>query len=306
MNKKIALIGCGIWGQKILRDLLFLRCIVDVFDLDEGTRTDALLLGARSFNIGLPGSSSYDGFIVATPSTTHRRILERLAVLNIPIFVEKPLTTSLEDALHLRNTLHNNIYVMHIWLYHRGIIMLSDIAKSEELGKVISLKSRRCNWTSPRMDTDSIWNLAPHDITICQAILGYIPIPVFSTVERYNGVARGMLGVLGANPNFIFEVSNRYATKQREVRLHCEKGVAVLKDENVDYVEIHHGGDESTIKQLNIERRPFGTKSALIEELEEFINYLDGGPSPRSSLEHGVKVIRTLDTLEKMDLNNHE
>ncbi|MEQ9298246.1 MAG: Gfo/Idh/MocA family oxidoreductase [Cyclobacteriaceae bacterium] len=302
MRKKIALVGCGIWGQKILRDLLNLQCIVDVFDMNEAACTDALSLGAQSFNSGLPSSASYDGIIVATPSITHRTILERISPLGLPIFVEKPLTTSLEDALHLREVLHERVYVMHIWLYHPGIRMLSEIAKSEELGKVLSLRSKRCNWTSPRKDIDSIWNLAPHDITICQSILGFLPDPVFSTVERYkNGIARGMVGVLGNNPSFIFEISNRYETKLRDVRLHCENGVAVLKDEKVDYLEIYHGDDESDLSKIEIEKRRFGTNSALIEELREFINYLEGGPSPRSNLEHGVQVVRVIDSLIKMD-----
>lgn len=307
MGKKIALVGCGIWGQKILRDLLSLHCIVDVFDVNEAPSAHALSIGAQSFNTGLPAGDSYDGIIVATPSTTHRSILERIAPLELPTFVEKPLTTSLEDALRLGEVLHERVFVMHIWLYHPGICMLSEIAKSEELGKVLSLRSRRCNWTSPRKDTDSIWNLAPHDITICQAILGYLPTPVFSKVERYrDNTARGMIGVLGDSPSFIFEVSNRYETKLREVRLHCENGVAVLRDEKVDYLEIYHGDDESDFEKIEIEQRRFGPNSALIEELREFINYLEGGSSPRSSFEHGVEVVRVINSLIEMDSKINE
>ncbi len=307
MTKKIALIGCGIWGRKILRDLINLQCTVEVFDINEKAQAEAISLGAHSFSIGLPESASYDGIIVATPSSTHRSVLEGVATLELPIFVEKPLTTSLEDALHLREVMHKRVFVMHVWLYHPGIRMLSEIVKSEELGQVLSLRSRRCNWTSPRKDTDSIWNLAPHDITICQTILGYLPTPVSSTIERHkNGVARGMIGVLGNNPSFIFEVSNRFETKIREVRLHCENGVAVLRDEQVDFIEIYHGDDESDLGKIEIENRPFSKDSALMDELREFISYLDGGPSPRSSLEHGVEVVRAIDLLVNMDSGINE
>lgn len=275
--------------------------------MNEAARISALSLGAQAVNTGLPATVAYDGIIVATPSTTHRSILERVGSLRLPIFVEKPLTTSLEDALYLTQVLHEHVHVMHVWLYHPGIRMLSEIAKSQELGQVLSLRSRRCNWTSPRKDTDSIWNLAPHDVTICQAILGYLPTPIFSTIERYkNGIARGMVGVLGNKPSFIFEVSNRFETKQREVRLHCENGVAVLRDEQVDFLEIYHGDDESDLEKIEIEKRSFGKGPALLEELREFINYLNGGPSPRSSLEHGVEVVRVIDLLINMDAGRDE
>ncbi len=305
MSTKIALVGCGTWGRNILRDLRILDCIVDVFETNEQTAEGILELGAYSFKLGLPEDSSYDGIVLATPSSTHREILERINRLNVPVFVEKPLTTSLKDALFLQTILHENIFLMHVWLYHPGILMLSEIAQTRELGRLMSVRSRRCNWTSPRKDTDSIWNLAPHDITICQSILGYVPEPIFSLVERYsNNSAKGMMAVLGTNPNFIFEVSNRYETKIREVRLHCENGVAILKDEKVDYIEIYKGDDLSTLESVEYEKRSFSKESALLIELREFVNYLGGGPSPRSSFEQGLKVVSVIDRLIEIDLDN--
>lgn len=295
MNKKIALIGCGIWGQNILKELEILNSEVHVYETNRDLKETAIELGAASFSDGLPAEKDhFDGLIVATPSTTHRPVLEKLAAFNIPIFLEKPLTTNLEDALALQNIPHDDIYMMHIWLYHPGILMLKEIAESKELGKVLGVRSTRANWTSPRTDTDSVWNLSPHDITIAKAILGHIPKPKSAIAERHDGMIRGLVALLGDDPWCIFEVSNRYERKIREVRIHCENGVAILEDEKVDTIKIVHGDAASGPKNLDIEYRKFDKTPPLRFEIREFLEYLDGGNPPKSSFEDGLEVIQTI------------
>ena len=295
MTKKIALVGCGIWGQNILEELVHFECEVHVFDSNADLKERAFELGAFSFQDGLPSTEeNLDGLIVATPSTTHRQVLEKLVSFNIPIFLEKPLTTTLDDALALQEIPHDDIYLMHIWLYHPGILLLKEIANSGELGRIKGVRSTRANWTSPRKDTDSVWNLSPHDITIAKAILGHIPKPKSAVAEKHDGIIRGLVALLGDDPYCIFEVSNRYERKIREVRVHCEKGVAILEDEKVDYVKVVHGDAASDPKNLKVEHRTFDKTPPLRIEVEEFLNYLDGGKPPRSSFKDGIEVIKII------------
>ncbi|MEL6143658.1 MAG: Gfo/Idh/MocA family oxidoreductase, partial [Bacteroidota bacterium] len=300
-QKRIALIGCGIWGRKILRDLLTLEVEVHVFDTNTHLAHEILSAGAASFQPGLPTTKgNYTAFVVATPSATHRVVMERILPLGLPIFLEKPLTTSYEDALALEKIVHDQVFLMHVWLYHPGIRLLSDIANNQELGEVLGIRSTRANWTSPRRDTDSIWNLAPHDITITRAILGYLPEPIAASIEEHDGIARGLVAILGRKPYSIFEVSNRYERKIREVRLHCTNGVAVLKDEKVNYIEITHGNADSRPDEIRVERRQFASSPPLLLELRSFLEYLDGGPAPISSFADGMRVIQTIHALTKL------
>lgn len=298
MSKKIALIGCGIWGLNILKELVNLHVDVHVFDTDPHCKETALQEGAAGFRSDLPAfKDHFDGVIIATPSSTHRQVLEELSGLCLPVFLEKPLTANYEDAEALIKIAHDKIFLMHIWLYHPGILLLKEIARSGELGSVKGVRSTRANWTSPRRDTDSLWNLAPHDITIAKAILGHIPAPRAAIAEKHNGVIRGFLGLMGDDPWCVFEVSNRYERKIREVRVHCENGVAILEDEKVDYVRIVHGDSESDPKKLRIEQRKFDKTPPLRLEIHEFLNYLNGGQPPRSNFEEGVEVIKTIHQL---------
>lgn len=297
MGKRIALIGCGIWGQNILRELVHLKAITDVFETDSQIEKHIIKLGADRLLSGLPSPEQYDGIIIATPSSMHRTTLEQFTSSEIPIFLEKPMTINLEDALALEASNHENVYMMHIWLYHPGIRLLGDIGRSGELGKVLGVKSVRANWTSPRQDTDTAWNLLPHDITIAKEILGFIPKPKAATAELHNGVIRGLTALLGSDPYCTFEVSNRYERKIREVRVHCEKGVAVLSDEKTDHIKIIHGNADSDSDKIKIEKRAFEKTPPLRLEIKEFLDYLEGGSAPGSNFAHGVEVVKTIHEL---------
>src|SRR6056297_385892 len=245
MSKKIALFGCGKWGQNILRELANLQVSTDVFDINNQTMPAAMKLNASRFNNHCKDPEKYDGIIISTPSSTHRKIVNSLAGCGVPIFLEKPLTLSKQDADAIEKLSTKQLFMMHVWLYHPGIQRLAEIAKNECLGKVLEIRSARANWTSPRKDSDSAWNLLPHDITIAKAILGKIPEPNFAVAERHNGTIRGLTAIFGNNPHCICEVSNRYERKIREIRLHCQEGIAVLENENVDYITIVRGDDTS-------------------------------------------------------------
>lgn len=299
----IGLIGCGIWGQKILRDLISLQAEVWVVDPDPKKLELAKKIGAQKTFLKIPIEQMPEGWIVSSPASTHHEVLLSLFPLGKPIYVEKPLTCSYTEAKNLIQKATVPVFVMHNWRYHRGVRLLTEIAHSKELGELVLIKSNRCNWTSPRSDVDSVWTLIPHDITIAFNILGYFPKPIAAVVEEYKGVQRGMTALLGGKPACIMEVSNRYADKRREIRLHFTEGVAVLKNEQVDFIEIFHGDDRSKPEEMRLEIRKFEPIPPLYDELQSFLNYVRGGASPLTPLEEGVEVIRIIDELKK--LANH-
>jgi predicted dehydrogenase len=303
MRSEIGLIGCGIWGRNILRDLIGLKQSVIVVDPSSENRIKALEMGATQVFDCKPENIFPKGWVIASPAVTHYKLLRTLSEDKVPIFVEKPLTCDLQEAEELLKIDGYQIFVMHNWLYHAGIQMLADIVKSGELGELVFLKSNRCNWTSPRSDVDSVWTLIPHDITIASYLLGYFPKPKAAVVEVYNGQQRGMTAFLGDEIPCVLEVSNRYADKRREVRLHFTKGVAVLKDENVHYIEIYHGDDQSKSTDIRREERYFDITSPLVRELTSFLDYLAGGIPPLTNLEDGVKVIQIIHELKNIAEN---
>jgi len=292
MNKTIGLFGCGLWGQNILRDLLQLGCRIIVIEPNEVNRLRATALGAQNVMASHGNMSAVDGIIVATPASTHATLIDQILGRGVPIFVEKPFTTTTDSAVRLADLAPERLFVMHIWRYHAGVEMLGAIARSEELGPVTMIRTVRTNWTSPRRDTDSIWTLAPHDLSIAAEILGTIPPARFAIADTPKEKPLGLIAVLGDHPSFVLEVSNRYADKRREIRVHCRDGVAVLPSSDASEIEITRISDVEL--EPRTERRSFSTEPPLRRELAAFLKYLDGGPPPRSNAAEGLAVVRTV------------
>ena len=301
MSLKIGLIGCGKWGANILRDLCAMGVEVIVVEPDPAVAHRT----ASAFQVpvlsNLEDIGEVAGFIIATPASTHIELIRCLLPHRIPIFVEKPLATDRAEANSLTRIPENLIFVMHVWHYHSGIEMLSQIRESGELGQVQMLRTERKNWTSPRIDVDSTWNLIPHDLSIAKRILGILPEPAYAVAEFKDQRVAGMLAVLGTGaPRVVIDVSNRFRDKRREVRLHCEKGVAVLPADDSGFIEITRECQDDANEDLQTETRKFDFIPPLKRELEVFVNYLKGGTPPQTGLKDGIEVVETVSKLRRL------
>jgi predicted dehydrogenase len=292
MDITIGLLGCGLWGQNILRDLLQLGCRVIVVEPNGVNGRCATALGAHDVVASDGRMSSVQGIVVATPASTHAAVVEQILDRGVPIFVEKPFTTDTQSAVRLAELAPDRLFVMHIWRYHPGVELLGTIARSEELGPITMVRTVRTNWTSPRRDTDSLWTLVPHDLSIAAEILGTIPTPRFAVADTPKEKPLGLIAVLGDHPSFVLEVSNRYPDKRREVRVHCRDGVAVLPSGDGNEVEITRNSDVEV--ESGTERRSFSAEPPLRRELADFLQHLRGGPPPKSNAAEGLAVVRAI------------
>jgi predicted dehydrogenase len=283
------LVGCGNWGRHILRDLVALECQVTVVARSERSRADAAEGGAAGVVGSLGEVPPVDGFVIATPTTTHAEVAEEVLGRGVPVFVEKPLTDDAADAERLAATAPDRLFVMDKWRYHPGIELLGEIARSGELGRVVGLRTTRVGWGNPHGDVDAVWILAPHDLSIALEILGTVPPPRTAVAIGLDGAAEGLIGVLGDQPWHALEVSSRTLDRRREVSLVCEDGVAFLPDGYSDHVLVATGPEP--------EKRSISTELPLLRELRAFVEHLAGGPPPRSSAFEGAEIVKTVGEL---------
>ena len=290
---EIGLIGCGAWGRKILSELRDLDCRVFVVEPSERARHDAIENGAIGAHAQI--GQNADGWIIASPASTHASILAELAESGSPIFVEKPFTTDVASARRYAD--NPRVFVMHIWRYHPAIQTLSSLVREGRVGEIKLVRSTRTNWTSPRTDVDPVWTLAPHDLSLAIAILGAIPEPKAAWSEQHEGHAVGLIGICGTNPALVFEVSSRFADKRRELRIHGTDGVLSWRDEQA-YVELHEG-NRSSPQSVSV-KIPVAGDSALRTELRVFVEQLRGGPPPPTTAREGAAVVEALVELRRM------
>jgi predicted dehydrogenase len=300
MGVPVGLVGVGAWGRHILRDLLVLGCEVTVLVRDEERSRQALAAGA-SRAVGrienLP--SELRGFVIATPTSTHAEVAEALIARNVPIYVEKPISNDLDAATRLAERAGDRVFVMHKWRYHPGIELLGEIARSGELGPVVGLRTVRVGWGNPHADVDAVWILAPHDLSIALEVLGTIPEPRTAVAEAMGGRLSGLVGLLGDEPWFAFDVSTAHAVRRREVRLICRDAVATLADPYADHVLVTRGEILGDITYEE-ERRPISTEFPLLRELRAFLEHIEGGPPPKSSAAEAVADVAALVRLREL------
>jgi len=188
----IGLFGSGLWGSNILRDLQSLGARVTVVDVDPAARERALECGATAA-FHEPGERvAVDGWIVATPARTHAACIAAVHGQRLPILCEKPLTISAASATELATGLRSPLHVMDVWRYHPAVEAMQRIVDDGPLGAVHGLASTRANWTSPRVDVDTAWNLAPHEVSIYRQVFGTLPEPTSAFAERIDGQVRSL------------------------------------------------------------------------------------------------------------------
>lgn len=181
MNKpvKIALFGIGKMGQNHLRILSMLRNveIAFIYDTNENLANEC----AKKFGVRVSSNldsdlQGLDGAIIVTPTFTHFDYINKLSDYVKNIFVEKPLTNTLESSqiiLDLAKKKQLNIQVGFIERYNPAIITLKNILHSTQ--KIINIDFIRTNKMSSRItDVNVIIDLMIHDIDLALSLNGEV------------------------------------------------------------------------------------------------------------------------------------
>lgn len=307
MRKSIGLVGCGHWGKNILRDLLILEVDVFVFVLTEKARDQALQLGAKKAYIGITDiAKKVDGFIVATPTVTHADVLEQLLPFNKPIFVEKPLTSDVQRARQLMQYGKDKIFLMDKWRYHPGVDTIAKKAKTGILGDIQLIRTCRLGWGNPHPDVDALWILLPHDLAIVLHILGNIP-PLYSVIPLLpsNPSAGVMITLKDKNsPTVILEMSTVQPSKHRGLYVVGSDASIELSDSYDNKLTLFAGKPAALDRQVH--HIAIDNSMPLYLELKAFLNYLNGGTPPLSTLEDGVFIVEIIHQIrEELGLREH-
>lgn len=298
--RRIGLLGFGRWGRHILRDLLSLGCEVHVAVPSDVSQKAATESGATSVVADAAQlDHNLDGYVVAVPTKLHAQVIEQILDRGRPIFVEKPMTDDPETAEHLSEIAGDRIFVMNKWCYHGGIEALAQIVRSKELGETRGIQTTRCQCGQPHEDVDATWILMPHDLSIVQYILGYLPPLKAAYGESMKSNMDTATAILGDNPQAVVQVSALWPAYSRMVRVLFEGGIASLVDPMDDHIVIHRF-ENGRLTEKRKEEIKVDTDMPLLKELAAFVNYLGGGPQPRSSAADGATIVRVIAEIHRM------
>ena len=279
-----------------MRDLTGLDCDVIAIDPSDDARRDATALGAVLAYASMsdyPDDGALHGVVVAGPTREHAQLARTALGRGVPVFVEKPLTDDVASARSLVDLGGDRLFVMHKWHYHLGIETLAGLASDGRLGRVQGVTSERAgeaNWSD---DTDALWLLGPHEVTIGSRILGGFP----ERVEAVADVVAGRLCGVDVIARWAdgrwhrWTISTRPEPQRRRVIVHGTAGHAILPGAYAEEVELSLAPVGGATRR---ELVPIEQEQPLLRELRSFRDHLLGGPPPPTPGSDGLAVIRVL------------
>ncbi|MDP9251202.1 MAG: Gfo/Idh/MocA family oxidoreductase, partial [Chloroflexota bacterium] len=178
---RVGVIGCGYWGPNLIRN--FARHdgarVVAVCDAQpERAQKMASWYAVPLVTTSaaeLIESNAVDLVVVATPSQTHYSLAKQAILAGKHVLVMKPMTTQVDHAEELVDLAARNgvmLAVDHTFVYTAAVRKLRDLVVSGELGDVFYVDSVRINLGVFQSDVNVIWDLAVHDVSILDYVLG--------------------------------------------------------------------------------------------------------------------------------------
>lgn len=176
-----AVIGMGYWGPNLARNFatadgcaLVMCCDKDRRRLEKTARQYPAATMTDSFAEVLD-NKKVDIVSIATPVHTHYRLAKEALSAGKHVLVEKPLTGNVAEAEELVDLAKKNgrvLMVDHTFIYHPAVEKIKDIIRRGELGDICYYDSVRINLGLFQHDISVLWDLAPHDASIMEHLIG--------------------------------------------------------------------------------------------------------------------------------------
>jgi predicted dehydrogenase len=319
---KIGVIGYGYWGPNLVRNMFEVpdTSVVAVSDMrwdrlrHVSSRYPSLFVSTDYRN--LLDDPDIDAIAIATPVHAHYELALEALQAGKHVFIEKPMTSTSEQALRLIDEAdRRNLVVMvdHTFVYTGAVRKIKQVVASGMLGDVYYYDSTRINLGLFQRDVDVIWDLAVHDLAIMNYILPSVPCAVAAT---------GINHVMGGTENLayltVFFELNLIAhvnvnwlspVKIRRTLIGGSKQMIVYDDmEPSEKVKIYDKGITVTngtdsLYQAMVNYRSgdmfapqLDVSEALKVELQHFVDCIENGAAPITGGLAGLQVVRILES----------
>ena len=324
----IGVVGFGYWGPNLVRNFAQLDGaeIVAICDGDADRRR----VGKKLY----PAVTTYesltemlrdpavDAVAVATPVMTHHRLSLEALEAGKHVFVEKPFTATAaegEELIELADRRGLTLMVDHTFIYTSAVRKIHDLIEAGDLGTLYYYDSVRVNLGLFQSDVSVMWDLAVHDLSIMDYLLGVDPISVAATgVAHVTGQPENMAYVTCMfEDNLIahFHVNWLAPVKVRRTLLCGSEKMVVFDDvEMSEKVKVYDKGIIFDDADTHAYQRHVGYRTgdmwaprldnieALAVETRHFIDCIETGATPLSDGRAGLRVVKILEAAhESMD-----
>ena len=328
---RTGIVGLGYWGPNLVRCFTELENCKLTAVCDQNY--DQLLRIKDRFPSVFPIESfdallerdMVDAVVIATPTVSHYKLAKQALENDLHVFVEKPLAETPEqcrELIKIANERNRVLFVGHVFLHSAPMLQLRKIVEDGELGNINYISSRRLNLGPIRGDVGSLYDLAPHDISMMLYLLGQKPSTV--ACSGFDRIKPGIHDVCNLTMKFpdnrmgMIHVSWLDPKKERVLTVVGDKKMAVYDDLDQEKIKIFDKGVEapaqsSDFAEFQISYRYGGSYCPFIQEREplkaecsDFIRCIAEGDIPLTDGVNGLEVVEVLaaakESLENLSL----
>ena len=313
---KICVIGAGNWGRNHVKTLLSLNDVtvgcVDT-DLKQLQKIKSLfpkIICYSNFEESI--KDNFNGYIIATPPSSHAKLAQLIISNKKPVLVEKPLSLSVSESKKIKSHLvkhDGKLLVGHLLLFHPAIVKIKSMIDEGKIGKIQYIYSNRLNLGTVRSEENVFWSFAPHDISLFQFFSNSFPSDIYSTggdflqknihdtTITYLKYPNGIQGHIYA--------SWLHPFKEHRLVLIGSKGSLHFEDSAQNKPLLFYEKDETealnTIKIKNkiSKKIEYDPSLPLENELKYFIEIIRGDIIKKAGIDEGIDVIKILEMASK-------
>jgi predicted dehydrogenase len=328
----IAVIGYGYWGPNLARcvsetDGCKLAAVVDMSAASlarAGKRHPSARLSQDWREV--LADPTVDAVMIATPVDTHFDIGRAALNAGKHVFVEKPMTSSSQQAAILVDLAakHKRVLMVdHTFVYTPAVQKIRELIVDGSIGQVYYYHSTRINLGLFQHDVNVIWDLAVHDLAILDFILDTKAVAVSASgAGHIEGVPENMAHIALFYPNGIvahLNVNWLAPVKVRQTLIGGSRRMIVYDDlEPSEKVKVYDRGvnlssGAEEFNKLRVSYRVgdmwaphLSVKEALLTEVEEFAACITAGKTPTTSGMNGLRVVEMLEcAIQSLNRRGH-
>jgi len=261
-----------------------------------------------------------DAVVIATPLDTHYPFAKAAIERGKHVLVEKPFVGSKAHAEELAELAQRHdvrLMVDHTFVYNGAVRRIRSLIDAGDLGELLYLDSVRVNLGLLQQDSNVIWDLATHDLSIMDYLIDARPTAVSADGTAAAGFDHENVAYVTAHfdNGFLahFHVNWLAPVKMRQMLIGGSHRMIVYDDTDpAEKVRVYDKGvdvdvkDRETRRQILVSYRTgdmyapkFDRREALSLVAQEFAESIAGRRAPLTDAAAGIRVVSLLDAAER-------
>lgn len=258
-------------------------------------------------------SLKLDGIIISNPTSLHIKTIKKVLKKRIPIFVEKPLASNLDEIKEIKDHDVSKVLVGFDFRYDDVINLVKKFIDEGKLGKVLKANlycgqylpmwhpyaDYRNEYYSRKELGGGVIRTLCHEIDIMHYLFG-VPKEIFGVVEKISNleidVDDNTYLICRMKNNALITIEVDYLNPKgiRRGTIFGSKGIIeyTYSKPNVTFTD-----NKGNAKILYEKEKPDWDKT-FTNEIKDFIKLIETGKKPVATFKDGVEVMKVIEKAE--------